>query len=763
MILVPLFLLGGLELVLRLIGYGYPTSFFLRTRIGGRDFYVPNEKFGYRFFPPALARTAMLQRMAADKPAKSYRIFLFGESAAYGDPDPAYGVGRYLEVLLRERFPGTQFEVVCVAVTAINSHVILPIARECAQHQGDLWIIYMGNNEMVGPFGGGTILGPQAPNLGFIRANLALKSTKVGQLADSIARRLRLGSSTPESWGGMQMFLNNRVRYHDAKRLRAYGNFKCNLEDILAVGHEAGVPIILSTVAVNLKDCAPFASLHPTSLGQARKDEWERAYREGTGLESAGAYSKALEAFSKAADIDAEFADLQFRMGSCELALTNYPQAQQNFELATDYDALVFRADTRVNRIIREAAVGDAGKGVYLVDAAEALAKDSPGGILGNELFYEHVHLNFEGNYLLARTFANQVFKLLPESITAADKGAWASPELCDRRLAVTVWDRYRVWQDVRSRIAQPPFTEKLDSVALVKMLDADLEKIKSRAATQTPAQAREMYEQALALAPEDGLLHSHFARFLEDGGFLAQAIDESQRVVELQPESPGLYYYAGALLARAGRAAEATDYFSRALAIQSNFGPALNGLGLILANQQKTAAAAAYFQRAIRANPADVDAYLNLGFLEQSQGKLDEALTHYREAARLQPQGPADYFSQAVALAVEGRHQEAIELFRTLIPHKPEFWQACYLLGIELASQGAFPEAQAQFSEAVRQRPDFVPAHLNLGLVLKHQNKLEQALATFQTVLKLDPKNNLARQQVEAIQATDKRTPPGA
>ncbi|PYM15179.1 MAG: hypothetical protein DME18_04920, partial [Verrucomicrobia bacterium] len=161
--LVPLFLLGALELALRVAGYGYPTSFFLRTRINGRTVYIENQKFGLRFFPAALARSPSPVVMEAAKTANSYRIFLLGESAALGDPDPAYGCGRYLEVLLGERYPGTRFEVICVAMTAINSHAILPIARECAQRDGDLWVIYAGNNEMVGPFGAGTIFGPRAP------------------------------------------------------------------------------------------------------------------------------------------------------------------------------------------------------------------------------------------------------------------------------------------------------------------------------------------------------------------------------------------------------------------------------------------------------------------------------------------------------------------------------------------------------------------------------------------------------------------------
>ena len=49
-------------------------------------------------------------------------------------------------------------------------------------YDGDMWIIYMGNNEMVGPFGAGTIFGDKAPNRGFVKAMLRIRSTRLGQL-----------------------------------------------------------------------------------------------------------------------------------------------------------------------------------------------------------------------------------------------------------------------------------------------------------------------------------------------------------------------------------------------------------------------------------------------------------------------------------------------------------------------------------------------------------------------------------------------------
>src|SRR5262250_2798354 len=90
MTFIPLILLGGIELGLRLADYGYPTDFFSRIQIGGQNFYVPNEKFSSRFFPPAIARTTTPFRFSAGKDTNSYRIFLLGESAAMGDPDPSY-------------------------------------------------------------------------------------------------------------------------------------------------------------------------------------------------------------------------------------------------------------------------------------------------------------------------------------------------------------------------------------------------------------------------------------------------------------------------------------------------------------------------------------------------------------------------------------------------------------------------------------------------------------------------------------------------
>jgi tetratricopeptide (TPR) repeat protein len=755
--LIPLFLLGGIEFILRLSGFGHPTTFFVRTRISGKDYYVPNDKFGLLYFPPALVRSPLPLRMPVEKGSNTFRIFLFGESAAQGDPDPTFGVARYAQVLLRERYPGTDFEVVCVAMTAINSHAVLQIARECAGLQGDMWLIYMGNNEIVGPFGAGTVFGAQAPPLWLVRASLAVKRTKIGQAMQVLAGRFKRDSAKEKSWGGMKMFMEHQVRFDDPARRRVYRSFEKNLEDILQAGREARVPIVLSTVASNLKDCAPFASVHDTALGPIQKTACEASLLEGISRQTNGDYVGALQSHSNAVATDQKFAEAQFRLGTCHLSMTNRFQANQarrEFELARDFDALAFRADSRINQIIFDAAARNPKESVDLLDAVELFATNSASGIAGEEAFYEHVHFHFAGNYLLARAFAEHAAKLLPASITTHGKAEWATSEVCDRRLAVTVWDRRRLWQNNMRRLFEPPFINQSDHAIRVKSYMAKLEELDNRMNTESPEQSRKIYEEAVALTPEDYYLHSNFGELLDAIGDLPAAITQQQRVRELLPSEPMPNYKIGRALVRQGKTSEAAEYFRRTLALRPEFVQALNEMGLLLANEQKVAEAEPYFERALRKDPNYSETYLNLGIVAQTEGKLDKAMARYEEAARLETEGPAGCFFQGVNLAAQHRRNEAIESFKQAVRFKPGFWQASYLLGVELAGQNKVAEAQEQFQAVIRLRPDYARAHLNLGVALAKQGRFEPALDEFNVTLRLNPDNKLASQHIATIQS---------
>src|SRR5438876_582881 len=233
-LVLPVCILFGVELVLRLVGFGYPADFFVPSETGPPGLFRENPKFGWRFFPKDLARAPDPLRLSKTKPPGTCRIFVFGESAALGDPEPAYGFSRILRELLEERCPATKFEVVNVAMTAISSHAILRIARDCLPFQGDIWILYMGNNEVIGPFGASSVFGSKVPPRSLIRASLAAKRTRLGQMLAALRQRLAVGTQQPRRWEGMKMMLDDQVRASDPVLQRAYDHFGSNLRDILS-------------------------------------------------------------------------------------------------------------------------------------------------------------------------------------------------------------------------------------------------------------------------------------------------------------------------------------------------------------------------------------------------------------------------------------------------------------------------------------------------------------------------------------------------
>src|SRR5271165_3070930 len=272
-ILIPLGLLVLIEVGLRVFAVGYPTELTHPCTVHGHPAACYNLFFPAPFFPPGMIKTPQAYAIPADKPQGTFRIFVLGESAAMGDPDPAYAFSRYLEVMLRQRFPKMNFEVVNTGSVAINSHVLLPIAKGLAKQRPDVFIICSGNNEVVGPYGPGTALTSSGINLSVIRSSIFLRSTRVGQLVT------KLGTQKKE-WGGMEMFLDKQLPASSPLMKPTYENFESNLRDTVAAARRSGATVLVSTVATNLKDCGPFASMHREGLSGADLASWSQLVQE---------------------------------------------------------------------------------------------------------------------------------------------------------------------------------------------------------------------------------------------------------------------------------------------------------------------------------------------------------------------------------------------------------------------------------------------------------------------------------------------------
>jgi tetratricopeptide (TPR) repeat protein len=715
-----------LELALRLCGYGYSTSLFKPIRVGNEDYLVQNDDFSLRFFPKETARNPGTLRMKRHKPPGTYRIFIMGESAAMGDPEPSYGAGRYLESLLREKYPETRFEVVNVAFTAINSHVIVPIAWQCAKEDGDLWIVYMGNNEMVGPFGAATVFGAQAPPLVYVRLFTSIQKTRVGQLLTAMVRKLSGRGARAASWGGMQMFLENRVAPDSPKKEMVYRNFKKNLNDILRTGLAHHAKILLNTVAVNLKDSPPFASMSNTNLSAADRvsfdDVWARARR----LEDSGDYAGAGGLYKQAVQFDTNFAEAHFRWGRCLLATSNSPAAREQMQLACDDDGLPFRTDSRINTIIREAARQRTGGDLVLFDAAAALASNNPSGMCGYETFYEHVHFDFDGSYRLGLAWARQIEPMLPRAvIDHAKSPAWASREQCESELGLSDWNRALVIEHMTGRLQVPPFSNQPNIAERIAALRSRVHELHSRMNTNDMVAARENFAKQLERCPDDFLLRGNFALFLQASGDVSGAIAQWRLVHDLIPH----------------------DYL-----------PWFQ-LGRLLGSQAQWPESEADLRLAVKIHPSLSEGWFELGNVLAAQGKFSEALENYAIARRQRPGDAQTIFRMGKVYANMNQHAQAVESYREASKVNAADWEPHYELGGELDAAGKLDEACREFSDAARLNPGYSRAHFNYGVLLGKLGHLDEAQHEFAETVRLEPGYQGARENLAKIELLKRRS----
>ncbi|MGE5296474.1 MAG: tetratricopeptide repeat protein [Solirubrobacterales bacterium] len=675
----PLLFLGLLELGLRAIGYGYNPHVAIPCEVDGKPCLGENAKFGWRFFPPILAREFEPFVFAAKKPAGTCRIFVLGSSAAQGAPNNAFRFGRVLEAMLQERFPDLRIEVITTAMAAINSHVILEIARDCARYDPDFFVVYLGNNEVLGPYGPGAVLTSRLSSRHLIRLGIRLRATKVGQLISSLAGGRGLAKGGPQVWLGMQMFLDQQIRADDPRLKTTYRLLQRNLEGICDLATGVGAQTCLCTVGVNLRDCPPFASLHRRDLTAEQGRAWDELYKQGMIAETQGKDAEALDAYRKAGEIDGSYAELEFRLGRCYERSGEFTNALACYEKARDLDTLRFRASTQINEVISTVARDRQSQGVALVDAAAAMIADSINHLPGEDLFYEHVHMTFRGNYVLARA----VFDRLEAGVTrkfptkAQTRGEAPSLDWCADRLGFNDWSRQETLDMViHGFLAKPPFTNQLGHKEQMERLNRELEQSKAALTPEVLQTLAGKYAATIAQFPSDWRLrwdygqmlaedlkqydasleqyrivqrmlpcsympHDSLASVLRTQGDLAGAIAEYQKLLAIKPTSGSAYYYLGWCQNRLGRTDLAADLFRKAIRCEPDRVPAYLDLAELLYKSKKLPEAEKVCREGLAVAPNNARLHGNLGLLLVQTSRRQEGAAEVRKALELDPASP--------------------------------------------------------------------------------------------------------------------------
>jgi tetratricopeptide (TPR) repeat protein len=242
----------------------------------------------------------------------------------------------------------------------------------------------------------------------------------------------------------------------------------------------------------------------------------------------------------------------------------------------------------------------------------------------------------------------------------------------------------------------------------------------------------------------------------LTDKGRHDAAIAEWNKALELNPGDAKANNNLGIALAAKGRFDEAIAHYRKAVEVSPGYAKAHNNLGVALAGKGSLDEAAAEFRKAAEADPEYADAHNNLGRALAEKGMREEALAHFRKAVEINPNYAEAHINLGRALAEMGNSEEAAAHFQKAVEASPENAEARNGLAVALVWKGQLDEAVAHWEKAIQINPRYVEARYNLGNLFYYmKKKAPEALAQWREVLRLEPENAIAMNQVAWALAT--------
>src|SRR5690606_8663362 len=193
------------------------------------------------------------------------------------------------------------------------------------------------------------------------------------------------------------------------------------------------------------------------------RDQWQEHFAAGDAALAAGDALIAERHYRAALNLDDTHAELVFRLGRLALQRRDFRAAAELLTRARDLDTLRFRTDSGLNATVREVAASLPRGG--LVDLETELARAATGGVPGDDLFYEHVHLNFHGTYVAARTlFPRIAADLVERGRVSRYVGEPFGEAEARRRLGYNAHEQTMIALELVRRFERAPFTAQSDN-----------------------------------------------------------------------------------------------------------------------------------------------------------------------------------------------------------------------------------------------------------------------------------------------------------
>ena len=673
----PIVFFGLLEGALYLTGRFEPLSVVRQVKHQGKMFWTSEPAYGRVVLQRQNAPPPQQLWLPVERAPGSLRVVMLGESAVAGFPLEEYNLGRMTRVLWDERFPEEPMEMATLAMTGINSHILRVFAREAMQLDPDVVVLYIGHNEVIGPYGPISKFAGALPSENLAQLSLWVRNTRTGRAMeraiDSFAARVAPTDKT--RWLGMDEYSGAHMAADDPALDRMLDQTRENLRAIIRTALRHGSKVLVCVPAVNITDWPPMATA------------------DGTEETSAQA------AFDKARELEAA--------GQRE-------EAWQFYRRACDLDLLRFRADSRVRQMQRELVGEFKTPDVALIDADFWLHEWNPTFRSDEDYFLEHVHLTFDGRVAVASLIVDGIAELTARADPLGiGRGAYAGTNMW--------WQSFpRRVEHARKALFYTEFAEGqmqavignlLNMEVFAGLADRDHRRVALEQSSESLfAAAREQlgeeriradHAEALKLNSDEWIDHSaaEVWRFAGRGEEFWRALNAAHAKY---PYFRLARCEMAARATREGRHEEALEHI-RALEYLRPADDILPKLyGELYWSWGKPAQAVPFLEQHAANQPEDATAWFNLGLARQMAGLHADAASGFRRSLAVDPDNVRTQGTLAKLLLDQDQptlleRQEALELVRGMTARQPDSFDIRLLYAVALLANGQKDEAQTQ------------------------------------------------------------------
>jgi len=201
------------------------------------------------------------------------------------------------------------------------------------------------------------------------------------------------------------------------------------------------------------------------------------------------------------------------------------------------------------------------------------------------------------------------------------------------------------------------------------------------------------------------------------------------------------------------GRLPKALEHYQAALSVKPDHVPALEGIARWARLSQSPKQAEQALRSTTRHAPRDWRTWHNLGVFLLEQDRIDEAAKAIDAAVGL---APSDEAAPSIALTTillnQGQSGAALLRADALTKSRPDNGLSWFLRGRAHYALNRMNEAEEDFRKAVLTDPDLIEARSGIGLVRAIQGDTETAEGVFRDVLKRDPGNAAALENLRRL-----------